>query len=84
MSTITIIGLIAATFTTFSFIPQALKIIKNKETGDLSLLMCLSLETGIFLWLVYGLLLGNIPIMLANGVTLIFTTLVLVLKLKFG
>ncbi len=84
MSSITIIGLVAACFTTFSFVPQALKIIKNKETGDLSLLMCLSLETGIFLWLIYGLLLGNIPIMLANGVTLIFTTLVLVLKFKFG
>jgi len=84
MSAITIIGLVAATFTTFSFIPQALKILKKKETKDLSLLMCLSLETGIFLWFVYGLLIGNIPIVVANGVTLIFTTLVLVLKLKFG
>jgi len=84
MSAITIIGLVAATFTTFSFIPQALKIIREKEAKDLSLLMCLSLETGIFLWFVYGLLIGNIPIVVANGVTLIFTTVVLVLKLKFG
>jgi len=84
MSIITVIGLVAACFTTFSFIPQALKIIKNKETGDLSLLMILSLETGIFLWFVYGLLIGNVPIVVANGVTLIFTTLVLVLKFKFG
>ncbi len=84
MSAITIIGLIAAAFTTFSFVPQALKILKSKETRHLSLLMCLSLETGIFLWFVYGLLLGNLPIVLANGITLIFTTLVLVLKLKFG
>lgn len=84
MSIITIIGLVAATCTTFSFIPQALKIIKEKEAKNLSLLMCISLETGIFLWFVYGLLIGNLPIVLANGVTLIFTTVVLVLKFKFG
>jgi len=84
MSTVTIIGLVAACFTTFSFIPQALKILKEKETRDLSLLMILSLETGIMLWFVYGLLLKNMPIILANGITLVFTTVVLVLKLKFG
>jgi len=84
MSAITIIGLVAAAFTTFSFIPQAIKLIKEKETKNLSLLMCISLETGIFLWFVYGLLIGNLPIVAANGVTLIFTTIVLVLKFKFG
>ncbi len=84
MSTVTIVGLVAACFTTFSFIPQALKIMREKETRDLSLLMCLSLETGIFLWFVYGMLLKNLPIILANGITLIFTTVVLALKLKFG
>ncbi len=84
MSTITIVGLVAACFTTFSFIPQAMKIMREKETRDLSLLMCLSLETGIFLWFIYGMLLKNLPIILANGITLIFTTVVLVLKLKFG
>ncbi|MFQ5353324.1 MAG: SemiSWEET transporter [Thermodesulfobacteriota bacterium] len=84
MSTVTIIGLVAAVCTTFSFIPQALKIMKLKETRDLSLLMCISLEAGIFLWLIYGLLLGNLPIVLANSITLIFTTIVLVLKLKYG
>jgi len=84
MSVITIIGLVAAAFTTFSFIPQAIKIIKEKEAKNLSLLMCISLETGIFLWFVYGLLIGNLPIVAANGITLIFTTVVLVLKFKFG
>ena len=84
MSMITIIGLVAAACTTFSFVPQALRIIRIRETRDISLLMCVSLEAGIFLWFVYGILLGNIPIMLANGITLIFTTIVLMLKIRFG
>jgi len=84
MSMITIVGLVAAVFTTFSFVPQALKIIKTRETSNISLLMCISLETGIFLWLIYGILIKNIPIVVANGVTLIFTSVVLALKIKFG
>ena len=84
MSMITIIGLVAAACTTFSFVPQALRIIRIRETRDISLLMCVCLEAGIFLWFVYGILLGNIPIMLANGITLVFTTIVLMLKIRFG
>ncbi len=84
MGTVTIIGLVAAFFTTFSFVPQALKIIKNRETKDISLLMYLTLEVGIFLWLVYGLFIKSMPIIVANGITLAFTTIVLALKLKFG
>ncbi len=84
MDLVTIIGLVAATCTTVSFIPQAVKIIKMKETRDISLLTYLLLEAGIFLWLVYGIFLGNLPIILANAITLLITTTVLLLKLKYG
>ena len=84
MSLPTIIGLLAAVFTTVSFVPQAVKIIKIKETRDISLMTYLLLEAGIFLWLVYGILIGNLPVILANGVTLVFTTIIVVMKIKFG
>ena len=84
MTVTTVIGLVAAACTTFSFVPQAVRIMKIKETRDLSLLMCISLEAGISLWFVYGMLIGNVPIMLANGITLILTTVVLLLKIRYG
>jgi MtN3 and saliva related transmembrane protein len=84
MDFITIIGLVAATCTTVSFIPQVVKIVKMKETRDISLATFLLLELGIFLWLVYGIYLGNLPIILANAITLLLTTVVLGLKLKYG
>ncbi|MFQ5441642.1 MAG: SemiSWEET transporter [Thermodesulfobacteriota bacterium] len=84
MSLVTIIGLAAAAFTTVSFVPQAVKIIKIRETRDISLLTYLLLETGIFLWFVYGILIVNLPVILANGITLVFTTIIVILKIKFG
>ncbi|MBE9527836.1 MAG: SemiSWEET transporter [Proteobacteria bacterium] len=84
MDFVTIIGLVAATCTTVSFIPQVVKIVKMKETRDISLLTFLLLELGIFLWLVYGIYLANLPIILANAVTLLLTTVVIGLKLKYG
>ena len=84
MSTVTLIGLVAAVFTTSSFVPQALKIIRDRETRDISLFMYILLDAGIFLWFIYGFLIKSMPVVVANGVTLVFTTLVLLLKLKFG
>ncbi len=84
MKLATIIGLVAAVCTTVSFIPQAVKIIKLRETRDISLLTYLLLEAGICLWFVYGILIANLPVTLANGITLIFTTIILALKIKFG
>lgn len=83
MNFITILGLVAAACTTISFLPQAIKAIKTKHTKDLSLGMYTLLSTGILLWLIYGLLKHDLPIVLANGVTLIFATTILVLKVKY-
>ncbi len=84
MDLITIIGLTAAICTTVSFIPQAIKIIKIRETRDISLLTYLFLEVGILLWLIYGISLSNLPLIFANTITLLFTTIILGLKIKFG
>ena len=84
MEFITALGLAAAICTTISFMPQVIRIIKLKETRDLSLLTYILLEAGILMWLVYGIMLSNMPIMLANGITLCFTTVILIMKVKFG
>ena len=79
-----IIGFVAAIFTTTAFIPQALKIIRTKKTKDISKRMYLILVIGIFLWLVYGLLMRDWPIVLANSITFILTFTIFMLKLKYG
>jgi len=81
---VTIIGLIAATLTTTAFFPQAIKAVKTKSTKDISLVMFLILCLGIFLWLVYGVIIKDLPLILANIVTFILAMIILVCKLKYG
>jgi len=83
MDFITILGLIAASLTTFSFIPQMLKTWQSKSAKDVSFVMLISFNIGIFLWLIYGISLQALPIILANGVTLIFNIIILWLKIKY-
>ena len=79
-----IIGSIAATLTTIAFLPQAIQVIKTKSTRDISLVMYLVFAAGVGFWLTYGLLLGAVPIIIGNIVTLILALIVLVMKLKHG
>lgn len=79
-----IIGLLAATGTTIAFLPQVLKSWKSKHTKDISLPMYLIFTTGVFLWLVYGYMISDLPLMLANFITLLLAGSVLFLKLKYG
>lgn len=83
MNWVTIIGLIAATHTTIAFLPQAIKSIKTKQTKDLSLAMYTMLTIGVFLWLVYGLLTRDLPIIAANTITFLFSVAILILKIKY-
>ncbi len=83
MEPVTVIGLIAAACTTFAYVPQAIKIIKTKDTKSLSLIMYVIMTVGIMLWLSYGILLKDLPIIIANTVTLIFAGIILVLKIKY-
>jgi MtN3 and saliva related transmembrane protein len=83
MDFITILGLVAATCTTISFIPQAIKAIRTRHTKDLSLGMYTLLTTGIILWLIYGVFKNDLPIILANGITLVFAATILFLKIKY-
>ena len=74
---IKIIGLLAAFLTTTAFLPQAIKTWKTKSTDDLSPAMFTLLCTGIILWLMYGILTYDLPIILANGVTICLASIIL-------
>ena len=78
------VGLFAGAMTTFSFLPQVAKILKTKETKDLSLWMYVVLTTGIASWVFYGFLIGSLPVIIANVVTLVFSSAVLAMKLRYG
>ena len=80
---ITTVGIIAAILTTSSFLPQAIKIIRTKDTQGISLSMYLVFNLGVCLWLAYGILSDALPIILANAVTLVFTLSILIMKLRY-
>jgi MtN3 and saliva related transmembrane protein len=83
MDFVMILGLLAATITTFSFFPQVLKTWQTKSAKDVSYLMLISFNTGVFLWLLYGIALKSLPIILANSLTLVFNLMILWLKIKY-
>jgi MtN3 and saliva related transmembrane protein len=80
---VTIVGLIAATLTTVSFIPQVVRTWRLKETRDISLWMFLLFAMGIFLWMVYGFLIGDLPVIAANIATLFLVMIILYFKIKY-
>lgn len=83
MDMITVIGLAAGFCTTVAFLPQAIKTWKSKSAKDLSLGMYSIFCTGVILWLAYGLLKSDLPIILTNGVTLFLAISILYFKLSF-
>jgi MtN3 and saliva related transmembrane protein len=80
----TIIGLAAAALTTSAFIPQAVKTFRQRRTKDISVWMYVILVSGLTLWLIYGLLRSDLPVIVANAVTLVFVIAILFMKLRFG
>jgi MtN3 and saliva related transmembrane protein len=80
----TLIGLLAGALTTASFVPQVVRILVTRETRAISLTMYALFTTGVFLWLVYGVILGELPIVLANGLAFVLAATVLALKLRHG
>ena len=80
----TLIGLMAAICTTGSFLPQVLRAWRTRSTRDVSAWMFALLVTGNTLWLLYGALIGDLPLVIANLVTLGLVGIILALKLRYG
>jgi MtN3 and saliva related transmembrane protein len=76
------LGYVAATLTTASFVPQAWLIFRTRNVSGISLAMYSAFTLGIALWLAYGVMLGAWPIIIANVITLVLATCILVMKIK--
>jgi len=81
---ITGIGSLAGLLTTAAFIPQVWKIYQTKSGKDISGRMFWLFSVGIALWLVYGMLLGSIPLIVSNLVTFVLSLTVLALKYRYS
>ncbi len=77
------IGSVAAFCTTACWVPQAIKIIREKRTEGISLITQSVFTFGIALWAIYGFLLKNRPVLYANIVTFVLSAAILILKLRY-
>ncbi|MES2424903.1 MAG: SemiSWEET transporter [Pseudomonadota bacterium] len=84
MAATDLIGYLAASLTTLAFVPQAWMTWRSRDVRGISLGMYSVFTAGVALWLVYGVLLGAWPLMLANGITLVLALFILGMKLRYG
>ena len=82
--TIDAVGFAAAMLTTLCWLPQAVRVIRTRDTRAISLWAQALFAGGILLWLVYGLALMSWPLIAANAVTFLLTSVIIALKLRYG
>lgn len=78
------LGIVAGFCTTISVVPQIIKTYKTRHTKDLSLGMFCLLALGVGLWCVYGVLINELPVIVANGVTFVLVIYIIIMKLRHG
>lgn len=79
----TTIGLVAGTLTSVAAVPQVVKSLRTRHTRDISIWQPLLLAVGVALWMVYGILIGDLPLILANIVPLLCNLILCGLKLYY-
>ncbi|WP_338045095.1 SemiSWEET transporter [Oryzomonas rubra] len=80
----TILGLVAGTMTSIAAVPQVIKTLRTRHARDISVWQPLLLSIGVALWIVYGMLIHNLPLIVANIVPLACNALLIGLKLHYG
>ena len=84
MPVIDIVGYLAGFLVTFAFVPQIMRVYKLKSAREISVLFNSALLLGVTLWLVYGIVLGHIPMILWNAIGIVLAVLLLLSKVKYG
>lgn len=79
----TLLGLLAGFLTTMGFVPQIVKGFRTKKMEDVSSGMLLLLGTGMFLWMVYGILIDSLPVIFWNAIALSLNVVLIALKMKY-
>ena len=77
------VGLAAGALTTLAFIPQVVRVFRTRSARDISLPTFAALVVGTILWLTYGILRGDIPLIAANAISLVLVSAVVWAKLRF-
>jgi MtN3 and saliva related transmembrane protein len=83
MNLITALGLIGATLTTISLLPQLIKVFRTRSTKDISAGMFALFGAAVFVWLIYGVLIKDIPLIIANSFATVQAVIILLLKIKY-
>lgn len=78
------VGLLAGVLTTLAYIPQLIKVLREKHTQSISLGMYVLICGGIGLWFVYGWMIDSISLLLANGITFVMAVVILIMKIRHG
>ena len=84
VTSVSIIGYVAGICTTLAFLPQVIRTWKTRSTDDISLGMFSLMVFGIALWLFYGLVTDDWPLIIADGFSLFLAATILVMKVRFG
>lgn len=79
----TILGLVAAFFTTASYVPQAIKTIRTRDTSNISKTMYIFLCVGVLLWFIHGIIDKSWPIIISNAISLVFSIIILIYKVLY-
>lgn len=80
----TTIGLVAGTLTSLAAIPQVVKTLKSRHVRDISIWQPFLLSIGVALWMVYGILIGDLPLIVANITPLACNLLLTGMKIYYG
>ena len=83
MTGIDTLGMIAGTISAITFLPQVIKTWKSKSAKDISVLMFSFATISVILWLIYGILINNWPVIYTNSCVLILSLIMVYFKLKF-
>jgi MtN3 and saliva related transmembrane protein len=83
MKLVDLLGLAAATLTTGCFVPQVVRLWRTRNAEGISLVTFAAFSAGVALWLGYGLILGALPIILSNAITLVLAIAIIVLTVRF-
>jgi len=83
MNTVQVIGIVAGACTSISMLPQLIKTIKEKKDGDISYFMLVILLTGIGLWIWYGILKEDYPIIITNAISFVLNSLIIFFNLYY-
>lgn len=78
------IGACAALITPLGWVPQVVKLARERKADDISLAATSAIAAGVALWAVYGVLIGSWPVIIANILTLLFVGAIVLMKLRFG